>query len=231
MILGLQIKNQAEQITSLKSDEFAALMSRIVIDDAGAAKYEAIQRRDRRQERRQVLCERLSRRIPPLFRQAHIRRLNAILRRRLMSKPVSQGLLIWGPAGVGKTYTIMALIRWYVLRGVSVKRVTYAELLLNLRSCFNGGGSEKAIMNSLLGASVLFIDDLAAGSLTDYSTTALLNILDTRLEKCKPTIITTNLSPESLSDAFGERLSSRLKTFMTIKLGGQDKRGKEAANG
>ncbi len=206
-------------------------MSRFQVDNAAAAKIAAQQRRDKRMERRDKLRKRLSKRIPPIFRKAHVRRLNTNLRRRLLTKPKEQGVLLWGSAGVGKTYTAMALIRWYYTHKINVQRFTHSELLLKLRSCFNGGGNERAIMNLLTETDVLVIDDVAAGSLSDYSTTALLSILDNRLEHCRPTIITTNLSPENLAEAFGERFSSRLKTFLTIKLGGQDKRTKETANG
>lgn len=176
-----------------------------------------------------MLRERLARRIPPLFRGAHIRQLNSNLRGRLLGKPFEQGLLLWGAAGVGKTHTAMAMIRWYVTRRISVQRVTFAELLLSLRSSFNGSGTERDVIRPLLDAPVLVLDDVAAGSLSDYSTTALLNILDCRIEHCKPTIITTNLSPENLGEAFGQRIASRVETFLSVKLAGRDKREKHSA--
>ena len=138
--------------------------------------------------------------------------------------PKEQGLLLWGASGVGKTYTAMALIRWHIMRRNAVQRFTYTELLLKLRSCFNGGGNEQAVIKSLMDVPVLFIDDLAAGSLSDYSTMAVLNIIDGRIEQCRPTIITSNLSPENIEQVFGERLGSRLKTFLALKISGQDKR-------
>jgi len=208
----------------LKSNDFAVIINRLKVDDAAAAKNAILQLRQERRDRRRVLSERLARWMPPLYKKAHIRQLNANLRQRLLTMPKEQGLLLWGASGVGKTHTAMALIRWHITQRNAVQRFTYTELLLKLRACFNGGGNEQAVIKSLMDVPVLFIDDLAAGSLSDYSTMAVLNIIDGRIEQCRPTIITSNLSPESIEQVFGERLGSRLKTFLALKISGQDKR-------
>lgn len=183
------------------------------------------QRKQRRKERRQVLRRRLDRWIPPLYRGAHIRQLSVNLRQRLLATPKEQGILLWGSAGVGKTHAAMALIRWHITRGEAVQRYTHAELILRLRSCFDAEKNEHETIASLTNVPVLVIDDLSAAQMTDYSSMALLHIIDRRIELCKRTIITSNLSPENIEQIFGERMGSRLKTFLTIRLGGKDKRG------
>ena len=188
-------------------------------------RYAVAQRRQTRKIKQQSLRQHMSRWIPPLYRRAHIRQLSVNLRQRLLGMPKEQGLFLWGPAGVGKTHTAMALIRWHITRGEAVQRFTHAELILRLRSCFNANRNEHETIVSLTNVPVLVIDDLSAAQMTDYSTMALLHIIDRRIELCKRTIITTNLSPENIEQIYGERMGSRLKTFLTIRLGGRDKRG------
>ncbi len=187
--------------------------------------YAVAQRRQTRKIKQQSLRQHMSRWIPPLYRRAHIRQLSMNLRQRLLATPKEQGILLWGSAGVGKTHAAMALIRWHITRGEAVQRYTHAELILRLRSCFYSGRNEHETIASLTNVPVLVIDDLSAGMQSDYSTMTLLHIIDRRIELCKRTIITTNLSPENIEQIYGERMGSRLKTYLTIRLGGKDKRG------
>ena len=182
------------------------------------------QRRQDRQEKRSKWRKAFDRTIPRLFHPAHIRRLNHQLRDMLLSKPFQQGTLIWGPVGVGKTFAASALARLYITQGRWVQRITFRDLLLSLRATYGRGVTEREVYEPLLGASTLIIEDVAASKSTDFSADVMLHILDSRMERCKPTVITSNLSPENLSKAFGQRVGSRLKTFLIVRLGGRDQR-------
>ena len=183
-----------------------------------------LQRREARQRKRDKIRQSIERTIPPLFRKARICSLNKNLKKMLLEKPFNQGLLLWGPVGRGKTHTAAALARMYIAKGNTVKRISFKDLLLSLRNTFEGAGTEQGIFKPLLDAGVLILEDCAAGKQSEFTTDTLLHVLDNRLEHCKPTIITSNLSPENLEKAFGQRVGSRLHTFMIIRLAGEDKR-------
>lgn len=184
----------------------------------------AWQRRQARIEKRDKLRGRVERVIPPLFRKARLCTLNQRLRSLVLAKPYRQGLVLWGGVGVGKSHTGTAVIRPYIAAGANVKRLTFKDLLTALQGTFDGSGTQQRVYQPLLDAHVLLLEDVATGKQSEFAAEALWYVIDTRLEQCRPTIITTNLSPEALEQAFGQRISSRLQTFLIVKLGGTDKR-------
>jgi len=162
--------------------------------------------------------------IPPLYKKAKISFLNKKLCSAIRTKQKEKGLLLWGPVGSGKTWAACALWRDYLASGKSVERRTYRELLIEIRGSFVRNEDEAVAIKQFLFCDVLIIEDLAACKNTEFAIDTILHIIDHRIEHLRPTIITSNLSPENIERVFGERLGSRLKTFLTLKIGGEDKR-------
>lgn len=182
-------------------------------------------RRERRRHKASVLRRKIEHTIPPLYREATLRTLNPrTVNRILRDKPFWQGLFLYGPVGVGKTWAAMALARYYVACGKTVRRYTYREMLLMIRGAFARNTSELEAMRPLLSADVLIIDDLAACKTTEFAMDVVLHVIDHRIEQCRPTVITSNLSMDEIHRDFGDRLKSRLKTFRRLHVGGRDKR-------
>ena len=164
-------------------------------------------------------------RIPPHFHNARMTDFNKSLCDAIETKPFEQGLLLWGGVGVGKTHLSAAIAYDLIMRDISVHRKTFKELLLSIRATFDNGKSEQSVYRPLLASKVLILEDVATtGKQSEFAADTLLHVIDKRIESCKPTIITSNLSPENLSKAFGQRIGSRLNTFCVVKLGGIDKR-------
>jgi len=63
---------------------------------------------------------------------------------------------------------------------------------------------------------------------SDFSLRTVLALIDSRIENCLPTIITTNKSIENLAASFDDRIASRLSGFKIIKIDGADKRAIKA---
>ena len=182
--------------------------------------------KQREQEKLQAEKEmRFRDRIPPHFHGARMEDLNVDLRSTIETKPFEQGLLLWGGAGNGKTHTTSAMAYDLIMRDISVHRKTFKELLLSIRETFDNGKSEQSVYRPLLAARALIMEDVAAsGKQSDFTTDVLLHVIDKRIESLRPTIITSNLSPENIEKAFGQRVGSRLSTFLAIKLDGADRR-------
>ena len=144
---------------------------------------------------------------------------------------IDSGVLLWGAAGVGKTYALAALAKKYYAEGFLLKRVHYEMLCLQLRDTFNPKATktEWSIIEPLLNCDKLFIEDVgtsksAGKQETDFSLRTFLVLLDMRMERCRPTFVTSNKSVENLADSFDERVGDRLRTFHVYKIGGDSKR-------
>jgi len=168
--------------------------------------------------------------LPPLFRGAHLRHLSSQLRAKMLELPPNKGLLLYGPPGVGKSYSMCALMRHYRLKGFTVKRISYESLCLEIRDTYNTRRSERGLVKGYQDVDKLLIEDVGTtvgtGSQeSDFSLRTFLLILDHRLEHCSSTFITTNKSDEELGKSFDERVASRLRQACEIiPVSGKDKR-------
>lgn len=195
---------------------------RPVLDVEPLTDEQVIQRQE--QERQAEIDRQFRAVIPPLFHGARLDDLSDKLREVLTNKPHRQGLLLWGPPGTGKTHTLSAMAYNAIANGTGVQRKTFKDILLLVRATYDGSGTEQRVFERLLNPSILIIEDVAVGKQSEFTTDVLLRVIDSRMEHCKPTWLTSNLSPENIEAMFDERVGSRLETFLTIKLGGQDKR-------
>lgn len=184
--------------------------------------------RSDRQKRAEYIRQAIQNRLPKIYHEAHMRDINIRLREMFYRKPANQGLYIWGPVGTGKTYFSAAMVRCYLCQGKKVRFISLKDLLLDLRESFRTDKTERQILRPFLRADLLVLDDVGmiktGGIESNFSQDTMQTIIDGRLQNDLPTVITSNLSPENLATAFGERIGSRLRTYLTIRLGGKDKR-------
>jgi DNA replication protein DnaC len=168
--------------------------------------------------------------VPERYINAEISHLSKGLQK-AVEADTNTGILLWGAAGVGKTYALSALARKHIADGYIVKRIHYEVLCLKLRDTFNPKATqtEWSIIEPLLNCDKLYIEDVGTSKSignqeSDFSLRTFLVLLDMRMECCRPTFITSNKSVENLADSFDQRVGDRLKTFLVIKLGGESKR-------
>lgn len=169
--------------------------------------------------------------IPPLFASAHLRDLNKMFRRTLLDFDRRVGLVLFGPAGRGKSFALAALARYLILRGKKCERITYEMLCMQIRDTYRRGNgqTELDVIRPLINCDCLFIEDLGSATSigrpeSDFSNRTIFVLLDSRLEACKPTFISTNKSRKAMEASFDERITSRLFSFRWIGIGGEDKR-------
>ncbi len=141
------------------------------------------------------------------------------------------GILLWGEPGRGKTYAMCALIKKYMAEGFRVQRVHYEQLCLQLRDTFNPKATqtEWGIIEPSLNCDKLFIEDVGTSKSigqqeSDFSLRTFIVLLDMRLERLRPTFITSNKSVENLGKSFDERVGDRLRMFKVFKLSGESLR-------
>ena len=94
-----------------------------------------------------------------------------------------------------------------------------AAILRNLDTC-------QTAMTDWAGCLMLVLDDIGANRATPHVQEQLLFLLQERYDRCKKTIVTSNLDLNALAVALGERAASRLQEGILIELTGGDRRGR-----
>lgn len=139
-------------------------------------------------------------------------------------KPDGRNLVLLGPVGVGKTHAAVAATRpAHFDHGVDVRFLPVVELLDLLRP----GGPEGALYD-LADTELLVLDDLGSERATEWTAERLYALINRRWLEERPTVCTTNLEPDPLREALGERVFSRLvgNGAVVLRLTGHDRRRK-----
>jgi DNA replication protein DnaC len=124
----------------------------------------------------------------------------------------SNGLLLIGTVGSGKTHIAVAILREVIERGFTGRYWNIVDLLDELRASYDPSSPAAAweIMEEIEGADLLVLDDLGAEAPTGWVHDRLYQIINRRYEDNRPTIVTTNLELRDLADQIGSRITSRL---------------------
>ncbi len=138
----------------------------------------------------------------------------------------NKSLYIYGPTGVGKTYITSCITNELLKRGVAVLYHSAYRLFSFIDDYkFNRIPRENnlAAYNMIYDADLLIIDDLGTEFINSNSQAVLFDILNTRYQTGKKTIISTNLSLLEIEGVYSERISSRIAgNFVTLNLFGED---------
>jgi DNA replication protein DnaC len=128
--------------------------------------------------------------------------------------------VLLGPVGTGKTHAAIAAARMRFDCGSEVRFLPIIELLDMLRP----GGPDGAL-EALMSCELLIVDDLGLQRATDWTDERLDALLNRRWLEQLSTIVTTNLTPDTLLATVGERSYSRLRDgSVGITIAGEDRR-------
>lgn len=137
-------------------------------------------------------------------------------------------MMIGGEPGTGKTYFLLALIRYLLevrrLPPHMIRFITAIDLDDRVDEEFKKSGSAKYFLQGLQEDYFLFIDDFGVEKSKERAERNYYTLLDHRLGNSKPTILTTNLKEEEILNVYGARIHSRLKQCFPVILTGEDKR-------
>ena len=141
--------------------------------------------------------------------------------------PKGPNLILVGPVGTGKTGAAVGAMRVLHFSGAYCIYGTLPFIMESLRPVQPGMDATALRMSidRVVGAGLLVIDDLGTEKRGEWVAERLTMIVDERHKRNKPTIMTTNLKPDELPGAVGERIASRLTAGATIvPVGGDDLR-------
>lgn len=125
----------------------------------------------------------------------------------------SQSLYMHGATGLGKTHLSLAIAGCVTQRGYNVIYGSCQNLLSKLeRERFGGyrDASGTSFENEILDCDLLIIDDLGSEFSTNFTTAAIYNIINTRINRSLPVIISTNLTIKELEAKYTQRIASRI---------------------
>lgn len=131
-----------------------------------------------------------------------------------------KGLFFYGKNGVGKTHLAVAILKeLYNLRGITGIFYDTRILLYDLKATFEGNSSTRELLDTVIKAPILVLDDLGSERLSDWAKDILHYIIISRYNDKLPVIITSNISlekdrekdlNEDIESKFGKGVASRL---------------------
>ena len=139
-------------------------------------------------------------------------------------------LLLRGNVGTGKTHLAIAILRERLRQQAAdlafVKHRHFLEQhWLAQRPVTFGTEAPESPLARCQASSLLVYDDVTAQADNRSCENVLLDLIETRIGYCRPSIITTNLSSEELERALGTRLMDRLReVVITLDFGFESKR-------
>ena len=133
-------------------------------------------------------------------------------------------ILFMGGTGLGKTHLSLAIANVVIKKGYSVVYGTAQNILSDLQNeSFGRYENLDYTEREVLAADLLIIDDLGTEFKNQFSVACLYNIINTRILKKKPTIISTNFSYDDLERDYNQRITSRIAgVYITLVLEGND---------
>lgn len=138
----------------------------------------------------------------------------------------SPNLLLFGSAGLGKTFLSTCIAKTVSESGFSVAYDTAIHVLGCYEAVkFGGIDAEQSqrTIRKFEQADLLILDDLGTELSTAFTTSVFYSLINTRLMTRRPMIINTNLQPNELEKRYSAAVASRLLgEFTHLRFFGED---------
>lgn len=135
----------------------------------------------------------------------------------------SNSLYFYGRTGLGKTHLSLAIANEVMKKGYNVVYGSVLNFLNKLEREKFGRADSFETEDILIGADLLILDDLGAEISTAVATSSLYNIINSRIARSVPTIISSNLSIKEIQDRYPESIASRIiGNYKTVIFDGKD---------
>lgn len=127
----------------------------------------------------------------------------------------SNSMLFQGGTGLGKTFLSACIAREVAGRGFSVAYESVGAALERFEEHKFSRDSELAekageAVRQYMDCDLMILDDLGTEMTTNFAVAALYQLINGRLLRGAPTIISTNLSDEEIAARYGQQIASRL---------------------
>lgn len=140
------------------------------------------------------------------------------------------GLLFYGPVGTGKTFLAGCIANAVLAQGYKVRMTNFATIADELWSVED----KAAYIDDLCKYSLLILDDLGVERKTEYMQEMVYKIVNARYIAGTPVIVTTNLTPNELTQTadmgYARTYDRLLEKCLPIQVGGKSRRRAAASD-
>ena len=145
-----------------------------------------------------------------------------------------KNFFFYGNIGTGKSFLSCCVAKELLDKGLEVVYYSAGRLFDRLAAAKNAGRSDQeedagAVRSMIYECDLLILDDLGTEWFNNFVFSELFSLINERILKEKPTIISTNLSLTDLKRIYSERLFSRITSnYLICKFTGSDIRREKA---
>ena len=145
--------------------------------------------------------------------QGQQRALDAVTRYAESLPNDGQCLIMCGSFGVGKTHLAVALMQHAAENGVSSIYTTTYHMIRRIRETWknNAAETERAAICAFTSPDVLVLDEVGVQNNTESERLVIFDIMNSRYDNRKPTVLLSNYHPDKMREFLGERVSDRLR--------------------
>lgn len=140
----------------------------------------------------------------------------------------NSNLLLIGDTGTGKTHISTAIARSLISRGFDVLYDTAQNIVAAFEDdrFHSGYGEMERRSEKYIECDLLILDDLGTEFVNQFTVSCIYNLINTRQNRGKSTIISTNLSPDELAGKYDGRIYSRIvgSNYKVLLFSGKDHR-------
>ena len=171
--------------------------------------------------------------LDPIYQKSGISLARTALRtskefvKKIENKEKVNSILLFGDTGTGKTFLSNCIANELLKNGKTVVYFTAIDFFNRLREIsFSDSASENS--QRLLDTDLIIIDDLGTENISAFTTSQLFNVINKRIIKEQPLVISTNLKINEIKEQYSERIYSRIiSSFELLRLYGDDIRQKK----
>jgi DNA replication protein DnaC len=125
---------------------------------------------------------------------------------------LGSGMIFAGPPGTGKTLLACVIINGVIEGGNSALYTTGLELKQSIQSTYSDQGkTRQEVKNRYIACNLLVIDEVDLIHVSDDAQLILWEVISTRYNLVKPTILISNLNKQQLTEAIGDRIIDRMR--------------------
>ncbi len=134
-------------------------------------------------------------------------------------------LLFTGPTGLGKTFLSACIARQVADKCFSVVYETAIQVFKDFETEKFGQQQEEnpGLTRKYMDCDLLIVDDLGTEMTTQFTISALYQIVNSRMMNNQATIISTNLMPDALEQRYSPQIASRITgNYRILRFVGED---------
>lgn len=126
-------------------------------------------------------------------------------------KDTSENFILIGNTGLGKTHLSTSVAKVVIEKGFRVAYDTACDIIGDFEAeRFKGTVTEDELRRRYYESDLLIIDDLGCEVSNQFTVSCVYNLVNSRINSGRPTIINTNLTQSELREKYADRIVSRI---------------------